>query len=119
MGKRIFIIDDDESSRFLYRLNFRNVPEIEIVGEFENGEDALVQIPLLKPDVVIVDYELPGMSGVEFAGHLDKYPQIRILLVTGHDMHYLSPKLPRSSNLEVVPKSWSDEDVNRIIQLCQ
>lgn len=119
MAKRIFIIDDDESSRLLYRLNFKSVPEIQIVGEFDTGEDALPQIPLLRPDVVIVDYGLPGMSGIEFIKQLGGYPGIKIMLVTGHDLHFLKSSLPHSSNLEILQKSWSDEDLAHIISRCR
>lgn len=119
MPKRVVIIDDDDASRFLYRYHFRGISDVEIIGEFDNAEEALVQIPVLKPDVVIVDYALPGMSGVKFAEQLSRYPGIRVLLVTGQDPAHLV-SLPKSSlSLDVVCKDWSKENLKRIIAFCK
>jgi len=119
MPKRIVIIDDEEASRFLYRYHFRGISDVEIIGEFENAEDALVQLPLLKPDVVIVDYTLPGMSGVEFVEQISRYPEIRALLATGHNPAHLA-SMPKSSlSFDVVCKDWSKESLKRIIDFCR
>jgi DNA-binding NarL/FixJ family response regulator len=119
MPRRIFIIDDDESSRILYKLNFRDAPDLEIIGEFGTGEDALSQIPHLKPDVIIADYSLPGMSGIEFARKLSEYPEIKILLVTGHDLHFFTSLHTEMPNVDIVQKTWSDQDMKRIISFCR
>jgi DNA-binding NarL/FixJ family response regulator len=118
MPKRVLIIDDDEDCRYLYRYHFRGISDVEIIGEFENAEEALVQIPVLKPDVVIVDYALPGMSGVNCAEQLGRYPEIRVLLVTGQDPAHLA-SMPKSSHgFDVVCKDWSDGNLKRIIDFC-
>jgi DNA-binding NarL/FixJ family response regulator len=119
MPKRVVIIDDDEACRFLYRHHFRGISGIEIIGEFENAEEALVQIPVLKPDVVIVDYALPGMSGVKLTEQLSRYPEIRVLLATGHNPEHLA-SLPKSSrSFDVVCKDWSKESLKRIMDFCK
>jgi DNA-binding NarL/FixJ family response regulator len=118
MTKRVVIIDDDETSRFLYRYHFRGISDIEIIGEFENAEEALEQIPVLKPDVVIVDYSLPGMSGLTFAEQVGRYPEIRVLLATGHNPVHLA-SLPKSTlSVDVVCKDWSKVNLKRIIDFC-
>jgi DNA-binding NarL/FixJ family response regulator len=119
MPKRVMIIDDDEACRFLYRYHFRGISDVEIIGEFENAEEALVQIPVLKPDVVIVDYALPGMSGVKLAEQLSRYPEIKVLLVTGHNPAHLASKPKSSLNFDVVCKDWSEENLKRIIDFCK
>ena len=45
-------------------------PELEIVGEAENGEDAVAIIEEAKPDVVFLDIRMPGLSGIEVARRL-------------------------------------------------
>jgi two-component SAPR family response regulator len=120
MPKRVIIIDDDSASMLLYKRHFRDADGFEVVGEFERAEDALLQIPSLKPDVVITDYSLPGMSGLDFAMQaLDQYPEIKILLVTGHDPEFLNSTFTAPMpNISVVQKTWSKNDLNRIIDLC-
>jgi DNA-binding NarL/FixJ family response regulator len=119
MPKRIVIIDDDETSRFLYRYYFKSVSEVEIIAEFENAEDALAEIPLLKPDMVIVDYTLPGMSGLEFAGRLNQYPEMKVSLVTGREPDSFNSALKCSPTFNFFLKDWSDGTLKRIIDFCK
>jgi DNA-binding NarL/FixJ family response regulator len=119
MSKRIVIIEDDEPSMVLYRLNLSGVPDIEIIAEFDNAEDALLQIPDLKPDVVIVDYSLPGMSGIEFAERLHKNLEIKILIATNHNPAHLVSKMIIPHNVEVIRKDWSEENLEYILKFCR
>ena len=119
MAKRILIIDDDETSRFLYQHHFSRVSDIEIIAEFESAEDALEHIPRLKPDVAIVDYRLPGMSGAEFAEQLKQYPEIKVLLATSHSSEYVNFELKSSPNFDVVQKNWSKPVMESIFAFCR
>jgi len=65
MGIRVFIVDDHALVRTGFRLILANEPDIDVVGEAESGEEALPQIRKLKPDVVLCDLHLPGISGLE------------------------------------------------------
>lgn len=65
MGIRVYIVDDHALVRTGFRLILGSEPDIEVVGEAESGEQALPQIRALKPDVVLCDLHLPGISGLE------------------------------------------------------
>ncbi len=65
MGITVFIVDDHALVRTGFRLILGEQADIEVVGEAESGEDALPQIRRLKPDVVLCDVHLPGISGLE------------------------------------------------------
>lgn len=65
MGIRVYIVDDHALVRTGFRLILGSEPDIEVVGEAESGEQALPQIRKLKPDVVLCDLHLPGISGLE------------------------------------------------------
>ena len=65
MTIRVFMVDDHALVRTGLRMILANEDDMEIVGEAESGEDALPEIRRLKPDVVLCDLHLPGVSGLE------------------------------------------------------
>lgn len=65
MSIKVFLVDDHALVRTGFRMILSREVDLEIVGEAENGEDALPQIRRLKPDVVLCDLNLPGISGLE------------------------------------------------------
>src|SRR6476659_10836830 len=65
MTIRVFVVDDHALVRAGMRMILAGETDSEVVGEAESGEDALPQIRRLKPDVVLCDLHLPGVSGLE------------------------------------------------------
>ena len=65
MTIRVFIVDDHALVRTGMRMILSAETDIEVLGEAESGEEALPQIRRLKPDVVLCDLHLPGVSGLE------------------------------------------------------
>ena len=65
MSIKVFIVDDHALVRTGFRLILGREVDIEVVGEAESGEEALPQIRRLKPDVVLCDLNLTGISGLE------------------------------------------------------
>lgn len=65
MTIRVFIVDDHALVRTGMRMILSAETDIEVLGEAESGEEALPQIRRLKPDVVLCDVHLPGVSGLE------------------------------------------------------
>ena len=61
----VLLVDDDPVMRQLLRDILDRYPDIHIVGEAENGEDAIALTLRLKPSVVLMDFNLPTMSGIE------------------------------------------------------
>ena len=65
MTIRVFLVDDHALVRAGMRMILSGETDIDVVGEAESGEDALPQVRRLKPDVVLCDLHLPGVSGLE------------------------------------------------------
>jgi DNA-binding NarL/FixJ family response regulator len=81
----IFIVEDHPVIRQGYALVLRRESDIAICGEAGSAEDALVQIPVSAPDLVLVDFSLPGMNGLELTQHLQKeHPGLPIVIISGH-----------------------------------
>ena len=62
MQKRVFIVEDDEIYSEFLKKNLRTKYKIHA---YLNAEDAMLALKSIKPDVLIIDYKLPGMNGIE------------------------------------------------------
>ncbi len=62
---RVLIADDHPVFRFGLRTLLKADPTIEVVGEATNGEEVLIAASQLAPDVILMDLNMPGMSGIE------------------------------------------------------
>ena len=69
---RVFVVDDHALVRAGMRMILSGEVDIEVVGEADCGEDALPMIRKLKPDVVLCDLHLPGVSGLELTERILK-----------------------------------------------
>ena len=80
---RVLITDDHIIVREGLRLILETAPEIQVVGEAADGAECLRLVPDLKPDVVLIDLQMPGMDGITAIGHLlSEYPEIAIVILT-------------------------------------
>jgi two-component system, NarL family, invasion response regulator UvrY len=68
----VFLLDDHALVRTGYRMILQQHLDIEVVGESDSGEQALLEIKRLKPDVVLSDLHMPGLSGLEITERLHK-----------------------------------------------
>src|ERR1700732_1276316 len=89
---RFLIVDDSELVRRSLRTVLQANPEWEICGEAADGLSAVEMFKELQPDVVILDFQMPGMNGIEAARRMSQIPPaIPIVLFTQH----ASPDLER------------------------
>lgn len=80
---KVVLIDDHQ----IFRLGLRSLLEaeadIEIIGEAENGDQGLDVVNETNPDVVVLDYSMPGISGLELLTTIKRaHPDIRVILLT-------------------------------------
>lgn len=80
---KVLLVDDHELVRMGMSRMLSDVSDITVVGEACNGEEALTQAKKLKPDVVLMDVQMPGIGGIEATRKLAYlFPQLAILVVT-------------------------------------
>ncbi|MFQ5517210.1 MAG: response regulator [Acidimicrobiia bacterium] len=83
---RLVIADDHRIVREGLRLILSHDTDIEIVGEAEDGEQLLTLLQTAKPDVVLLDLRMPGMSGLEVLDRLRELEEtVRVIALTMHD----------------------------------
>jgi DNA-binding NarL/FixJ family response regulator len=86
MTVRVFLLDDHEVVRRGLRELFESSDGIEVVGEAGTAAAAMARIPLLHPDVAILDARLPDGSGVEVCRHVRSAdPNIKAIILTSYD----------------------------------
>ena len=82
---RVVLVDDHQLVRMGFRMLLGNA-QIEVVGEFDSGEQACAEVARLAPDVVVMDLSMPGMGGLEAVRRLlAQNPKLRILVLSTHE----------------------------------
>jgi DNA-binding NarL/FixJ family response regulator len=82
----VSIVEDNRGTRESLRELFGRAKGLRCVGMHANGEDALLRIPEENPDVVLMDINLPGMSGIECVTRLKgKMPKTQVLMLTTYE----------------------------------
>ena len=84
---KTLIVDDEPIARRVLREELENVPHVSIVGEAENGKQALQQIAELKPDLVFLDLQMPVMGGFEVVRKLSGGHLPIVVIITAFDQH--------------------------------
>ncbi len=90
---QVFLVDDEAPARARLRTILGDIAgdmPHQVIGEAENGMQALPQILGLNPDVVLLDVQMPGMDGIELAGHLVRQASpAALIFVTAFDEYAL------------------------------
>ncbi len=82
---RVLLADDHPALRIGLRVLLEQAPEIKVVAETGNGKDTLAQLETLRPDVVVLDCELPGMEGTAVAAEVRRRElPTRVLALSAH-----------------------------------
>lgn len=83
MAIRVYLVDDHALVRAGMKMILAGEVDIEVVGEAETGEVALTQVRQLKPDVVLCDIHLPGLSGLEVTERITRsLPETKVIAVS-------------------------------------
>ncbi len=85
MNRKILLVENHPVMRDSCQLLVNSTKGIEVCAAFATAEEALQQVPILQPDLVLIDISLPGMSGIDFSIKMRKTrPLLPVLLMTGH-----------------------------------
>lgn len=85
MNATCLIIDDEKLARDLLREFLESFPQIEILGECSKGSDAVEQIDKLKPDLIFLDVQMPGMTGFDVLDEIIHEPYV--IFTTAYDQY--------------------------------
>lgn len=113
---RILLADDHAVLRAGLRLLLDKQPDLKVVGEAGDGREALVLAQTLKPDLILLDLTMPGLSGMDALPVLRKLlPNARTLILTMHDDEsYLRQALKHGASGYVLKKAADTELLNAV-----
>lgn len=112
----IVIADDHAILRSGLRMLLGAQPDMKVVGEAEDGEQALEQVRLKKPDILLADITMPGTSGIEAASEVRKRsPLTRVVILTMHlEPAFLDSALAAGVSGYVLKRSLDSDLVSAI-----
>ena len=88
---RSLLIDDELNARTRLRRLLESDKRIEIVGEAEDGLEAMTEIERLRPDLIFLDIQMPGLDGFEMLQALPaSLPKPLVIFVTGFHEHAMA-----------------------------
>ncbi len=115
---RLLLVDDHQIVRAGLRMLFQAESDMEIVGEVDTGEDALRAVGELKPDVVIMDVAMPGMSGIEATRRIKEIsPDTAVLAVTMHEDEQYFFEMLNAGAAGYIPKRAAPDDLVSAIRV--
>ncbi len=115
---RLIIADDERPAREFLKSIIREFENVEIVGEAENGADAVEVIKTVKPDLAILDLNMPEVSGLDAVRMLSRAQMPLVAFVTAHDEFAVQAFELNAIDylLKPVERSRLAETVNRAIE---
>lgn len=112
MKTRILLVDDHPLMRKGLAMTLAAEPDLEVVGQAADAEDALERFDALDPDLVVLDISLPGMNGLELLKHLmARKPSLLALMVSRHDEALYAERAVRAGARGYVTKLDADERI--------
>lgn len=121
MAYSLLIVDDEDLARFAVRkMVSRLTVPVEVCGEAENASAAREMTERLKPDIVVLDVNMPGMNGLEAARQIrEAHPAVRVLIISAHDSFAFAQRAVQLQLdgylLKPVRESDFAEEIHRII----
>jgi DNA-binding NarL/FixJ family response regulator len=83
---RVLIADDHPMIRIGIRRTLENAQDIEVVGEAGDGSQVLKQVDQLQPDVLLLDYEMPRVNGIDVVANLRrKAVPVKVIILSAYD----------------------------------
>src|SRR5438128_517120 len=113
----VLVVDDEPAFLDLAQMVLSQRPGMSVVGTASSGEQALELLPSLKPEVIILDVQMPGMSGFEAARRLRSAAAgLRLFIVSAHDEpQYEAIAIAAGANGFLTKKALLSQGIDRFL----
>ena len=110
---RILIVDDNPAVRRYLRAILEQQEAWHVCGEARTGAEALQQVFQAPPDLIVLDYQMPDLNGVDIAKQISEmFPKMPILMVTLH----LSRQLADAARQAGVRGACAKQDIGSVVE---
>jgi len=110
---RILIVDDNPKVRRYLRAVLEQQDSWQVTGEARTGAEALQRVSQAPPDLIVMDYRMPGLNGLDVAKQIShSFPKIPILIVTLH----LSRQLADAAREAGVRGACAKQDIGSVVE---
>jgi len=115
--QRLLLVDDHEVVRLGLRSLLEHHPQFEVVGEAANSKETMEKIESIRPDIVLLDIRLPGISGIEVCEEITQnYPDVRVIILTSYAEDEMLFSAIRAGASGYVLKQIGGDDLIRAIE---
>lgn len=115
---RVLVVDDHGLVREGFRSILSQADDIEVVGESADGESALESVERLRPDVVVMDVNMPGIGGIEATRLIRRrFPSVQVVAVTAHSADPFPSQLHEAGALGFVSKGCDAGELKGAVRL--
>ncbi len=105
---RVLLADDETIIRRTIGAALREQPEIELVGEASDGFEVVEMIRRVRPDVVLMDVNMPGFDGIEATRTIQRdYPEVRVIGLSVYDKPEMAIRMRDIGAEDYFPKGHS------------
>ena len=115
---RLLLVDDQTIIRRGLKNLLELSPDLEVVGEAENGKVAVEQVNILKPDVVLMDLRMPIVDGIAATQTIvADFPEITVLMLTTFDEEELVESAIQAGAIGYLPKDTEPDELMQAIRM--
>ncbi len=120
MSIRILLADDHTILRAGLKMMLNAQPDMEVVGEAQDGRQALQEAQRLQPDIILMDITMPDMNGIEATKQLKKeLPDVKVLILTMHEHEEYVFQALRAGASGYMLKEAADTDLISALRIIQ
>jgi DNA-binding NarL/FixJ family response regulator len=110
---RILVVDDNPAVRHYLRALLEQQSTWQVCGEARTGKEALERVEKNPPDMILLDFQMPDLNGLDVARQLNRFfPEIPILMITIH----LSKQLAEEARRVGIRGACAKSDVSSIVE---
>ena len=115
---KVFIVDDHSLVRHGIARMMADEPDLTVIGQAQSGEDALILLQQIQPDVVLMDVKMPGIGGIEATQRIsEQYPKVRVIGMSSIDVGVIPSRMLSAGAQAFITKSVAVAELMHAVRL--